>query len=56
VSHGVFMTPVDSDSPFWHTVAMKDSVTWFRYTVGITKCPGVSSCNNLFLEKLFYLH
>jgi hypothetical protein len=24
LSPGVFMTPVDSDSPFWHTVAMKD--------------------------------
>jgi hypothetical protein len=25
LSPGVFMTPVDSDSLFWHTVAMKDS-------------------------------
>jgi len=25
LSPGVFVTPVDSDHPFWHTVAMKDS-------------------------------
>jgi hypothetical protein len=27
----VFVTPVDSDSPFWHTIAMNESSTWFRY-------------------------
>ena len=31
LSTGMFMTPVDSDSPFWHTVAMDYHVIWIYW-------------------------